>query len=253
MLKTTAVALALLLGGAPAARAAEEAGEREGWTLPAATGKKLALGAAAAGVVASAAMLDDAIRRPEGGSEYADTAGFFAGEGSAFDRLGRPETTFALAGITYAAGRFMGSTAAQRVGVVGVGALAVTGLATWGLKSAAGRARPYVGGGPGIWKGFKGEGDAQASFPSGHTSMAFTLAAVAAEDLPPIGDAAVYGLATAVGASRIHQDQHWATDVLAGAALGWAIGKGVARWERKSRWSGKLVASPTGVYFTRRF
>lgn len=252
MLKTIAVALTLLLGGAPAARAAGDAATG-GWMPSAATGRKLALGVATAGVVASAAMLDDTIRRPEGGSEYAGAAGLFAGEGSAFDRLGRPETQFALAGITYAAGRFMGSTAAQRVGVVGVGALAVTGLATWGIKSAVGRSRPYVGAGPGIWKGFKGEGDAEASFPSGHTSMAFTLAAVAAEDLPPAGDVAVYGLAAAVGASRIHQDQHWATDVLAGAALGWAIGKGVARWERKTRWSGKLVASPTGVYFTRRF
>lgn len=201
----------------------------------------------------TAAAFDSALRRPVGASEYAGPPGLFSGGGSAFDQLGRPYAQFGLAAAAYAGGRLAGSPAAQRVGVLGAAALSVTGLATAGLKTASGRSRPFTGDGSMAWRGLGGSGNAQSSFPSGHTSMAFTMASVAAEELNTWGDVAVYGLATGVGLARIHQDQHWASDVLAGAALGWAVGKGVSRWRPARRLASRLSTDGKGLYFHTRF
>ncbi len=67
------------------------------------------------------------------------------------------------------------------------------------------------------------------SFPSSHASQAFAVAAVLADRYPqPVG-AIAYGVAGLVGVSRIVEDKHWASDVAAGALLGWAIGRALSR------------------------
>ncbi len=69
------------------------------------------------------------------------------------------------------------------------------------------------------------------SFPSGHTCSAFTIAAVYSEYyketmyVPVIA----YSLATLAGISRMNDNKHWASDVLIGAALGYGIGKLIAK------------------------
>ncbi|PKP16189.1 MAG: hypothetical protein CVU06_15110, partial [Bacteroidetes bacterium HGW-Bacteroidetes-22] len=78
---------------------------------------------------------------------------------------------------------------------------------------------PFIFGGPGLSSGY-------VSFPSGHTSTIFATATVWARvyaDKPWIGLLS-YSLATAVGISRIHDQQHWLSDVVAGAAIGYWIG-----------------------------
>jgi membrane-associated phospholipid phosphatase len=57
-------------------------------------------------------------------------------------------------------------------------------------------------------------------FPSGHTARAFAFATVLAERHGRPAAVPAYGLAGLVGLSRIERDVHWASDVLAGAALG---------------------------------
>jgi membrane-associated phospholipid phosphatase len=64
------------------------------------------------------------------------------------------------------------------------------------------------------------------SFPSGHTTAAFAIASVLAhgyKDKIWVGLTS-YTVATLVGLSRIHDSKHWATDAIAGAALGTFIG-----------------------------
>ncbi len=66
-----------------------------------------------------------------------------------------------------------------------------------------------------------------SSFPSGHTTVSFAAATVFALEYrdKPIVPIIAYSAATMIGLSRITENKHWSTDVLAGAALGFLTGK----------------------------
>lgn len=69
------------------------------------------------------------------------------------------------------------------------------------------------------------------SFPSGHTTAAFSAATVFAEEyrnLPWVPFVA-YSAASLIGLSRITENKHWISDVFAGAALGYVTGLQVVR------------------------
>jgi len=75
-------------------------------------------------------------------------------------------------------------------------------------------------GGP--FDGFK-----HGAFPSGHTTVAFAAATTLSayyNDKKWVGITA-YSLAVLVAASRVYENEHWSSDVLAGAVLGYAIGR----------------------------
>jgi membrane-associated phospholipid phosphatase len=83
------------------------------------------------------------------------------------------------------------------------------------LKVAVGRARP--------------NGQDNKSFPSGHTSNAFALAAVSERHYGWKVGVPAYLAAGLVGASRVDVDKHWLSDVVAGATLGYLTGRTVVR------------------------
>ncbi len=96
------------------------------------------------------------------------------------------------------------------------------------LKEVTGRARPDAGLGAFDWDPFSG----RASFPSGHTTTAFALAADLADELDR-GWARVglYGLAAGTAFSRINDNRHWASDAGMGALIGITSAKLVGgRW-----------------------
>jgi YegS/Rv2252/BmrU family lipid kinase len=66
------------------------------------------------------------------------------------------------------------------------------------------------------------------SFPSAHTSSAFAFATAVGSEAPVLLVPLV-ALAAAVGYSRVHTRVHYPSDVLAGAALGVAVGLGAGR------------------------
>ncbi len=68
-----------------------------------------------------------------------------------------------------------------------------------------------------------------SSFPSGHTTVAFAAATVFALEYKdrPLVPIISYSVATLIGLSRITENAHWVTDVLAGAALGYLTGRQV--------------------------
>jgi len=72
-------------------------------------------------------------------------------------------------------------------------------------------------------------GSNDQSFPSGHTSNAFAMATVAERHYGWKIGVPAYLLAGAVGASRMKQDMHYFSDVVAGATLGYIVGRTVVR------------------------
>jgi membrane-associated phospholipid phosphatase len=98
---------------------------------------------------------------------------------------------------------------------VGLGAIAVTGLATTGLKKASARTRP--------------NGEGHESFPSGHTSHSAVLTGLARDNLDylDIGDGTrrtldigLDALTIGTGWARVEAGAHFPSDVLVGMALG---------------------------------
>jgi hypothetical protein len=74
------------------------------------------------------------------------------------------------------------------------------------------------------------------SFPSGHATQAFAVASViAAHYDSPWVKVAAYGLAGLVGLARMEQGEHFASDVLAGALIGTAVGNAVVRFHDSER------------------
>lgn len=81
---------------------------------------------------------------------------------------------------------------------------------TEGLKNTTGRTRPY-------------SQYERNSFPSGHTITAFTSATLLHKEygkVSPWYSVGGYACASFVGISRVLNNKHWASDVLAGAGLG---------------------------------
>jgi membrane-associated phospholipid phosphatase len=63
------------------------------------------------------------------------------------------------------------------------------------------------------------------SFPSGHAAMSFAAATIVSHESGNrwVGLSA-YSLASVVSYSRIYVEKHWASDVIAGAVLGYSVG-----------------------------
>ena len=145
-----------------------------------------------------------------------------------FEPLGSGIVTLPLTIGFYAYGSIAGKQRTSRVGLTGIKAMAVTAVFTYGLKYATQRHSPYDDEPPDprIWEGPFGSYKS-TSFPSGHSSVVWAVAAVFSSEyrdrlwVPIVS----YTLASLASASRVYEDQHWASDVFFGAALGFFIGK----------------------------
>lgn len=89
------------------------------------------------------------------------------------------------------------------------------------------------------------QGGSDSSFPSVHATLAWAMAPVVAERYPGwMTKVGMYGLATAVSLSRIDGQQHFPSDVVAGSALGWAVGHFIAKAARQQD-RGMLTGDPS--------
>lgn len=117
------------------------------------------------------------------------------------------------------AGYFNHDKKLQKNGWQIVGTLAVNTIVTQGLKYAVNEQRPYTKY-PLLIHPYDAS-ETGHSFPSGHTSTAFALAAsLSIEYKKWYFVVPAYAYATAVGYSRLYLGEHYPTDVLAGAAIG---------------------------------
>lgn len=137
---------------------------------------------------------------------------------------------FGIMGAFYVAGSFLDNSRAKTVAMDAfASSLVSAGMITPALKVAVGRSRPNEGEGTYQFIPFGGD----HSFPSGHTTQAFSLASVIAEHYDERWvDVASYGIATLVGLARIEQEAHFPSDVVAGAIIGTVVGKAIVRYNK---------------------
>ena len=98
--------------------------------------------------------------------------------------------------------------------------LLVGGVSVLILKAIIGQKRPP---GPIEYNHFTLDSNYHA-MPSGHTTTAFALATSIANNYPKYKKVS-YLTASLVGISRLYEDVHWASNVVAGAGLGYASAK----------------------------
>lgn len=141
-----------------------------------------------------------------------------------------------LLAAMYGYGKFSNNNRPAWVALQGAKAVFLASFITGGLKLALHRHRPYESNNPYHYDGIGFSFD-HLSLPSGHTALAFALATTLScnyADKPWVGIAA-YSLATGVGLSRVYQDQHWASDVFAGALLGYVVGKSIYKGNKAAK------------------
>jgi membrane-associated phospholipid phosphatase len=156
-------------------------------------------------VTAGATYLDDEAKEAIGPHDWGET--FASGAGPVWS------SAFVLSMFT--AGRIADGQRFRAMTYDMLDAVVVNVVYTEIVKQTVGRERP------------NGEND--LSFPSGHTSNSFALAAVAERHYGWKVGVPAYALAAVVGASRIQQDKHYLSDVVGGATLGYIVGRTVVR------------------------
>ena len=139
---------------------------------------------------------------------------------------------------TYAIGRARGSRRAQHLGMDLLEATILSQTITQGIKVAVRRERPIKD------DGTRAGGYA---FPSGHASGTFAAATVLQQHLGWKWAVPTYTIASYVAMSRLVDDRHWASDVVAGATLGIIVGRSVTWHGRNFYASPMLLPKGYGV------
>ena len=151
---------------------------------------------------------------------------------------GEPEVTFGIGGGILVAGTIAGKPEVQRSGGRVLLSIMAAGLTTVAIKAGTGRYRPDETDNPYIFKPFSGHD----SFPSGHATMAFALATSLSNEIKNGWvSAALYTFVTGTAWSRLNDERHWLSDVLAGATVGITTATIVHRHPPR------LLAEPNGA------
>ena len=147
-----------------------------------------------------------------------------------FTQMGSTPVNLGLIGSFYLGGVLFKDARARKTARLSLLSLMHAFVVTQVAKRVFRRQRPYVEDGVDRWFA-PGNGTDYRSFPSGHTSSAWSVATVIAgmyRDKPAV-PVLCYSLATLVGLSRMTENKHWASDVFVGAVLGYAIGRFVLK------------------------
>lgn len=146
--------------------------------------------------------------------------------------FGNTPVQVALSVGTFAIGRAVGNDKASHLGMDLLRAQILTESMVQPLKLAARRERP--------------DGSNHFSFPSGHAAITFAGATVVERHLGWRQSVIGYAIASYVAASRLHDNVHYLSDVVFGAAVGTIAGRTVTQHGR-SYWTFIPVRVPGGV------
>jgi membrane-associated phospholipid phosphatase len=121
-------------------------------------------------------------------------------------------------------------------------AAGLSAVTTTVLKFAAGRERPNESTDMNSWR------NSGSSFPSLHSSAAFAIGTVFAEsggdEYRWLRRIVGYGLAGATAYTRVHDNVHWLSDTVAGAAIGIATAHFVLNRREERRNAGAVSVAP---------
>ncbi len=146
--------------------------------------------------------------------------------GDAGYQVGRGASLIVISGLFVAIGYLRKRPELYQAGLRGWIAHAVTAIFVQGLKHGIGRPRPRLHReeefftGPSLESGFD-------SFPSGHASASFAVAAVVARYCPVLAWPS-FALAGYVSLTRVFRGSHFVSDAVAGVVLGLVVGTLVA-------------------------
>jgi membrane-associated phospholipid phosphatase len=148
--------------------------------------------------------------------------------------------------LTGAAGAAIafGDERLQNIGLISLQAVAASVAVSVGAKYVVGRARPGEEMGPWSQVGSQGK-RSDASFPSGHSAVAFAAVTPFAQEY----DAPwLYGVAALGAAGRVADRQHWVSDVVAGSVVGYVMGSWLWQSQRDQRRSSfSLLPGPKQI------
>ena len=159
-----------------------------------------------------------------------------------------------LGGVTllslYLAGKVNVDPELEQLSAHALEAVVISGITTGTGKLLLGRLRPSASDSSAEW------GQGGMSFPSGHTTMAFALSTVLAEDTDhpsPGRRIFFYSLASLTAYARMYDQKHWLSDTMAGAAIGINAGLYVVHRHRQSPAEERtqMMLLPNGLYFYR--
>lgn len=173
-----------------------------------------------------------------------DTFGGFSDE--ALFIIGSPIAHFAGAGLWYILRAEDHDDPGRERAVTMLTALTITGAVTGGLKAIRNNDQP----------------DGQSwAWPSGHTSSSVAVASVLHEFYGLKVGLPAYAVAGLVAWRMMDDGDHWASDVLFGATLGWVVGHTVARRHgaleiggfEVEPYYGNQYAPAVGIHLVKRF
>ena len=157
--------------------------------------------------------------------------------------IGETPTILGAAAASYVIGRWKGSIRAQHLGMDEIEAALLAEVIVNAAKQIARRDRPLLP---------DGTRQAGFAFPSGHAMSTFAAATVLQQHLGYKAGLPTYLIASYVAMSRLHDNRHYASDVVFGAAAGIVIGRSVTWHGRNFYGSVMPVPGGGGITFSKR-
>jgi len=148
-------------------------------------------------------------------------------------QFGDGRAAISIAGLFFLAGEIFDDEKSKETAISSLESFIFSGIICSAIKVLLGRSRPYRE--EGSWKFYGPTFDnSRLSFPSGHATVAFSLASVIASEYDNLLiDITAYTIAGLTAVSRVYHDKHWASDVVLGSTIGTLVGRAVVNQNRK--------------------
>jgi len=136
--------------------------------------------------------------------------------------------------LLYGMGLLHADAHAQEAGILSGEAILDGLVVEQGMKLVFWRERPSTDHGRGRF--FQTSVGVDSSFPSSHSMLAWSSAAVIAGEYPSRwAQLGIYSMATGVSLTRVLGQEHFPSDALVGSAVGWLVGRYVYRKHHRIR------------------